>query len=304
MKALVCVFCILLLFSVNACTTDITEQEVPLSSELNDDDMNLQKETEDTVINHWMGDRVSEVTVSNIFDFVAYEEGYYVGDGFSLFIETPEMTVLFDTPYNDNTYIDGEKSVFVNMKNMDVAPDDIDSIVLSHSHGSRSIKQFMSKTDGVVVHGLSDIYMTSKVSDGDGTYIINHKAKKLADGIYLTGPIEGSYDAETILEQALVVVTDEGLLVFLGCSHPGIEVMLEHITELFKDEPIHMIYGGLHLRYMKEDELISYIELLEGYEVQSVALTHCSGKLLTEMIMAETDIETLPIGSGSVIRLP
>ena len=47
-------------------------------------------------------------------------------------------------------------------------------------------------------------------------------------------------------EQALLArVKDKGLVVFTGCGHPTIEVVLEMVGRLF-DEPLYAVGGGLH----------------------------------------------------------
>jgi 7,8-dihydropterin-6-yl-methyl-4-(beta-D-ribofuranosyl)aminobenzene 5'-phosphate synthase len=69
----------------------------------------------------------------------------------------------------------------------------------------------------------------------------------LAAGFASTGPLARSlFLAGTIEEQALLVrVKDKGLVVFTGCGHPTIEVILEMVGRLSK-EPLYALGGGLH----------------------------------------------------------
>ena len=47
-------------------------------------------------------------------------------------------------------------------------------------------------------------------------------------------------------EQALLArIKDKGLVVFTGCGHPTIEVVLEMVRRL-SNEPLYVIGGGLH----------------------------------------------------------
>lgn len=69
----------------------------------------------------------------------------------------------------------------------------------------------------------------------------------LAAGIASTGPLARSlFMFGFTEEQALLArVKDKGLVVFTGCGHPTIEVVLEMVGRL-SNEPLYAIGGGLH----------------------------------------------------------
>jgi 7,8-dihydropterin-6-yl-methyl-4-(beta-D-ribofuranosyl)aminobenzene 5'-phosphate synthase len=69
----------------------------------------------------------------------------------------------------------------------------------------------------------------------------------LAAGIASTGPLARSlFMFGFTEEQALLArVKDKGLVVFTGCGHPTIEVILEMVGRL-SNEPLYAIGGGLH----------------------------------------------------------
>lgn len=282
----------LLVVLMMGCSVDLADEELPQSS---------IEDIEEA--DYWTGARVSALTISNIYDMRSSEDGFYSGDGFSLFIETPKMTMLFDTPYKDLTRAGGKTGVDMNMELLNIDPTDIDSIVLSHEHGSRNIEKFLDSNNEMMIYGLEDINIQDTVESYGSTYITVDRFKRLIPGIYTTGAILGDYDGSVIFEQVLVIAVKEGLVVFTGCSHPGIEVILEKVSEYFSNEPIYLLYGGLHLRRIPQEELVSYTTLFEKYHVKSVALTHCTGNLFADILRDEIDIDVIEVGAGSVIDI-
>jgi len=87
---------------------------------------------------------------------------------------------------------------------------------------------------------------------------VGNSAVKIAPGIHSTGKLGNSVD-----EQSLVLETEKGIVVLVGCSHPGLEKILERAKKFGK---IHAVIGGFHG--------FEKFEALEGIEV--VAATHCT----------------------------
>jgi len=73
------------------------------------------------------------------------------------------------------------------------------------------------------------------------------KPQLLAAGIASSGPLARRlFIMGFTEEQALLArVKDKGLVVFTGCGHPTIEVVLEMVRRL-SNEPIYALGGGLH----------------------------------------------------------
>jgi 7,8-dihydropterin-6-yl-methyl-4-(beta-D-ribofuranosyl)aminobenzene 5'-phosphate synthase len=78
-------------------------------------------------------------------------------------------------------------------------------------------------------------------------------------------------------ELSLLIRTNEGLVLLVGCSHPGIETVLA-ATRPF-GEHVHAIFGGLHL-VTSPDSTISRIAsaLDQTWRVDRVAPGHCTGE--------------------------
>lgn len=116
---------------------------------------------------------------------------------------------------------------------------------------------------------------------------------RMADGIWLTGPVGGIRPAWThkglvrneIMdvpddvpeEQALVLDTREGLVVVVGCAHFGIANLLGFLGRFFPGRPLRALVGGLHLESAPETEIQLLAEQLGAAGVGCVVPCHCSG---------------------------
>ena len=81
---------------------------------------------------------------------------------------------------------------------------------------------------------------------GFSTEIVT-EPRLLTGGIGSTGPLARSlFLLGYTEEQALIIkIKGKGLVIFTGCGHPKIEVILKMVRRLTK-EPIYAIGGGLH----------------------------------------------------------
>ena len=94
----------------------------------------------------------------------------------------------------------------------------------------------------------------------------------------LTVAMEGGWVRDFVPEsQALVIRTDEGPIVLLGCGHSGVVNALDHIQDTIQDEAVHALMGGLHL-FAADDETLDWTaaRLLE-IGVENLMAGHCTG---------------------------
>jgi 7,8-dihydropterin-6-yl-methyl-4-(beta-D-ribofuranosyl)aminobenzene 5'-phosphate synthase len=78
-------------------------------------------------------------------------------------------------------------------------------------------------------------------------------------------------------DQSLVLETDRGLVVVLGCCHAGLVNTLEHIAYVSGRRDIYAVIGGTHLGFCGQNQLEMAIAALKEWGVQKVAAGHCTG---------------------------
>ena len=169
--------------------------------------------------------------------------------GFSCLIETTDETILFDTGAKGKILID-------NMEILDVNPKDISKIVISHEHWDHNggLKALSSLVDDIT------LYRFAKKSGSENMKLVSAEDScKLTEEIYTTGRLRGS----PVDEQSLILKGKKGWYVLTGCSHPGVETILDAARQ---QGDIVGLIGGLHG--------FDNYKLLEGLDL--VCGSHCT----------------------------
>ncbi len=76
---------------------------------------------------------------------------------------------------------------------------------------------------------------------------------------------------------ALVLDTEYGLVIILGCAHRGIINTLRHAQKLTGKELIYAAIGGTHLLNANEERLSGTAAELKALGVQYLGVSHCTG---------------------------
>ena len=78
-------------------------------------------------------------------------------------------------------------------------------------------------------------------------------------------------------ELSLAVNTAEGMVLIVGCSHPGIDKIVEAAAAI--NPKIHIVAGGFHL-VVASDEVVAkaVTALKDTFKVESIAPGHCTGE--------------------------
>ena len=161
-----------------------------------------------------------------IFDNEVWEEGLRPAWGFSCLVEAYGERILFDTGSNGSILLE-------NMKKLDIEPTTIDTIFISHAHGDHTggLSNFLK------IHPIKVYIPYSYSKQCRGRRIIRVKDPlKIYENIFSTGELKG-------IEQSLVVKIETGLVVIVGCSHPGVKNILEATSQFGKAVAL---IGGLH----------------------------------------------------------
>lgn len=109
-------------------------------------------------------------------------------------------------------------------------------------------------------------------------FVLVGAVTEILPGVRLVPVVSDTPGTRDLVELTLVTDTPTGQVVVAGCSHPGIEKVLEAVTEM--DASVRLLVGGIHLVTAPIDEIMRIAAALrDTWKVQSIALGHCTGEL-------------------------
>ena len=127
-------------------------------------------------------------------------------------------------------------------------------------------------------------------------FVFNTEYVEIEEGVFLTGevpretPFEGGdmgdrfavRDGKEIADiisddQSMIIHTEKGLLIVLGCAHAGIVNVVNHIIKKTGLESIYAIVGGTHIGFSGEVQLQGSIKALKSFQIQHLIPSHCTG---------------------------
>ena len=137
--------------------------------------------------------------------------------------------------------------------------------------------------------------------EGEGVeFVVHSEATEILPSVWISGPVKrrhpemnyptgasgsklevrvaGDWVDDSIPEsQALVVRTQNGPIVLLGCGHSGVVNALIQIQETIQDDAIHALMGGLHL-FAADDQTLGWTaDRLREIGIENLMAGHCTG---------------------------
>ena len=193
--------------------------------------------------------------------------------GFSCLIEVEDENILFDTGAKGRILLG-------NMEELGINPCIINKIVMSHEHWDHDggLKAL------VPLVGDIELYRLANKSPSENMHLVSaEEPGEIAERVYTTGRIKGPVD-----EQSLVLNGKKGWYVLTGCSHPGVEKIL-NTAKQYGD--IVGLIGGLHS--------FNNFSVLEDLDL--VCATHCTKhKREISKLFPKTSVEG---GVGKIIEI-
>ncbi|WP_347488814.1 MBL fold metallo-hydrolase [Desulfoscipio sp. XC116] len=104
-------------------------------------------------------------------------------------------------------------------------------------------------------------------------------------------------------DQALVVKTDRGLVVVLGCAHRGMVNTLMHAQKITGIEKIYAVVGGTHLFRAQREQLDRSMAALRKLGVERIGVSHCTGLAPAAVLAREFGDKFFFNNAGTVVEL-
>ena len=251
----------------------------------------------------------------------------------SCLVQVDGQTILFDTGL--------DTAAVYNARLLGIDPGSIETIVLSHGHedhvgGLRDVLRWAGSTD-VVAH--PDVWQVKYGQLGDkqryvgipfqreelealgARFNLDREPVRLGERVWTTGevPIVTDYekiDAALMVKEdgvlkpdpvmddlSLVVQTDKGLVVILGCAHRGMVNHLLHAQKVTGEERIHAVLGGTHLESASDEQLDKTVAVLKSMKIDILGACHCTGfKALCRLAQEFGDAFILN-NAGSILEI-
>ena len=103
---------------------------------------------------------------------------------------------------------------------------------------------------------------------------------------------------------ALVIDTDFGLVVILGCAHRGIINTLRHAQNLMGKELVYAAIGGTHLFRASDERIEQTIAALKEIGIQRLGVSHCTGFHASARLAQEFEGIFFLNNAGTRLTLP
>jgi 7,8-dihydropterin-6-yl-methyl-4-(beta-D-ribofuranosyl)aminobenzene 5'-phosphate synthase len=128
------------------------------------------------------------------------------------------------------------------------------------------------------------------------------KNTEIAPGIHLIALVSDKPGTLELRELSLAIRTPDGLVLLVGCSHPGIEKIVQTAAAI--DPRIHFVAGGFHLVVASDAEIDKIVVgLRDIYKVEYVAPGHCTGEPAFAALKKSFGDHFLYAGVGTTLTL-
>jgi 7,8-dihydropterin-6-yl-methyl-4-(beta-D-ribofuranosyl)aminobenzene 5'-phosphate synthase len=176
-------------------------------------------------------------------------EGGFIRDaGVSYLFKTNLGSMLYDLGFGPT-----RPALTHNAAKLGFSLDQVDALAISHLHldhmGGMSAQRSSQVTvpDELMPSQPKPCFLPDRAETNGFKAKLVGRPRLLAAGMASTGPLARSlFILGHTEEQALLArVKNKGLVLFTGCGHPTIEVILE-MAERLSNEPLYALGGGLH----------------------------------------------------------
>ncbi len=237
-----------------------------------------------------------ELEIRVIYDNTSARADVKEDWGFSAVVTFKGRRVLFDSGTKPELFLE-------NLKKLDVDPKSIEQTIISHTHDDHrsGVYKLYPLNPRMKVHFL-DLFTLEAFQDAAKIGMRPDRVTRpfeLLPGMYSTGTVAGDPP-----EQSLLIETSHGMVMLVGCSHPGVVQMVEAAERQRKKNSVRLLLGGFHMFRQRPEQIAPQIVRLKELGVERILPAHCTGDLARQMIRDTFKSGYDTAGAGKVIALP
>jgi 7,8-dihydropterin-6-yl-methyl-4-(beta-D-ribofuranosyl)aminobenzene 5'-phosphate synthase len=255
--------------------------------------------------------------------------------GLSILVETDTTKILLDTGTSISA-VHNAASLGINLSK-------IDQIVLSHGHydhtgGLREVLRKIKKGVEIIAHPdvwqakyhrrkndperyIGIPFRQEELESSGARFRLTKEPVKITENILTTGevPMITSYEMvdpglfvkeysgwrpDSVMDdQAIIIKTERGLVIILGCAHRGMINTIYHAQKITGVTEVQAVIGGSHLIGASEERLRQSIAALRELGVQKLGLCHCTDLPVISVLAQEFGKNFMFNKSGTRIDL-
>jgi 7,8-dihydropterin-6-yl-methyl-4-(beta-D-ribofuranosyl)aminobenzene 5'-phosphate synthase len=271
----------------------------------------------------------SENRITILYDAFGTDPSMTKDWGFSALVEIAGKRILFDTGDDADILAANVKAKGVDLKTLDF-------VVLSHRHSDHmaglnyvlsvnpTVKIYAPK-EGFGIYGSSlpsSFYRKDEALPPEMRYYggsppevmkfgaawrganfeLIDKTTEVAPGMTLIALVSDAPGTRELKELSLAGNTSEGLVLVVGCSHPGIEKIVEAAAAI--NPKINLVAGGFHLVVAPDDVIAKAVTALKDtFKVENIAPGHCTGEPTFSALKKAFGDRYLYAGLGTTLPL-
>jgi len=274
------------------------------------------------------GEAPSRVTI--LYDAFGKSAAMTKAWGFSALVEFGGKRILFDTGGNAEILERNVKALGVDLSKLDF-------VVISHRHADHTsgLNYLLRVNPTVKIYTPADpwgpfgwavpnsfyrkegsLAANMRYFDGNppdtlsasspwpqANFVRVDATTEIAPGIFLvptTSQVTGTLELREI---SLAIRGPQGLIILDGCSHAGVEKILEAATKI--DQHIRVLFGGLHLVAAPDPDILRISAALhDQWKLDYIAIGHCTGEPTFAVLQKIFGEHYIYAGVGTVVNIP
>jgi 7,8-dihydropterin-6-yl-methyl-4-(beta-D-ribofuranosyl)aminobenzene 5'-phosphate synthase len=273
------------------------------------------------------GEEPKRITI--LYDAFGQSSSLVMDWGFSAFVEYGGKRILFDTGNDADIFEHNVERLGVDLRKLD-------AVIVSHRHGDHTsgLAYLLEVNPSVEIYTPAEgAFFKSKPPaaflepqpglppdlryyggkpperwvSGTPWETANFKAvttaTEVSPGFHVLTTRSQKPGTLEMNELSLAIQTPKGLAVIVGCSHPGVEKILEEAAKI--DSKVFTVIGGFHLVLAPREEVQRTADALHNvFKVDRIAPGHCTSELGFAVFLDRFKERFDHAGLGTTISLP